>query len=100
MRFERKKLADQIGVLKQQIAVADGQIAEREIQLSLLGVNSVDVPNVPVYPSRELAEEAIEKRGTTADGQTHEDVLGNRRGTRYRREAKDFLELIDETDEE
>ncbi len=100
MRFERKKIADQISVLEKQIAVADGQIAEREIQLGLLGVTSIDVPNVPVYPSREVAEEAIENRGTTADGTTHDEVLHRRKGARYRKVADDFLRMLDETDEE
>ncbi len=80
--------------------MADGQIAEREIQLKLLGVDSVDVPNVPVFPSRKVAEEAIENRGTTADGTTHDVVLNRRKGARYRKISEDFIRLLDEVDDD
>ena len=84
--------------MQQQIAVADGQIAEREIQLGLLGA-TFDAPNVPVYPSRQVAEEALEGRENTADGKNHDEVLTSRKDGKYKHIAEDFVDWIDESNQ-
>ena len=78
------------------LAVVDGQIAEREIdaQTNSLPSGARKLANLPVFASKEDAEEAIANRNKGPEGETIAEAL-EERGDVHKQHAENTLDILE-----
>ena len=102
---ELRGLEEQVEVLRNRLAVADGQIAERSIDLQLEPdePETVAVPNspkpefiskLPVFANQEEAQKALARRGKGLEGENLEEAE-IKRDSVGKNVAKGFVEALD-----